>query len=155
MTRPWDEVVLAGDGLRVVVLPDRGADLVSIVHAASGVELLARLRPLPPDDGTMRAVGTSFDDWYAGGWQSILPNGDGACVVDGVAHPFHGGAWARSFEVVSSSRRQSVLRVELATLPLRVTKTVTVDATEPLLTIAESVTNTGAWPVRLLWGRPD
>jgi galactose mutarotase-like enzyme len=153
VTRPWEEVVLAGAGLRVVVLPGKGADLVSVVDLASGAELLARLRPVPADDGTMRAVGASFDDWYAGGWQTILPNGDEACVVDGVAHPFHGEAWARSWAVLDRSPRSVTLRVDLETLPLTVTKTITVEEVEPVLTIAESVTNAGSTPVRMLWGQ--
>ncbi len=152
MSVPWDEIVLTGETLRAVMLPGKGAEIISLVDRRSGVELLARLRPTPPDDGTIAASGNAFDRWYAGGWQLMLPNGDRACLVDGVEHAFHGEAWARRWAVRSRAGNSVQVHTTLATLPLSVTRSVQVDPIEPVLRIETAVTNTGAVPVGVLWG---
>ena len=152
MTAGWDEIELHGASLRLVMLPDKGAEIISLLDRATEIELLARLRPTPRNDGTINAHGNEFDRWYAGGWQLIIPNGDRACRVDDVEHPFHGEAWARSFEVTSLSATEASLTVELATLPLRIDRRVTVDEVDPLVTVTTTVTNTGERPARVLWG---
>ncbi len=149
---PWRRITVEGACLRVVLLPGKGAELVDLHDLRSGVDLLAHLRPAPPDDGTLLAAGTEFDRWYAGGWQVLLPNGGDMCTVDGVDHAFHGETWARAWEVVWERPGAVELAVELHSLPLRVRRRVEVDGSRALLRIDQRVTSLAAAPLRLLWG---
>src|SRR5438132_5503587 len=89
----WRSVVLESDELRVVVLPDKGAEIHRLVHRESGVDVLFKgpwgLRPpgAPPREG-------SGDDefmWnYAGGWQELFPSVNESCTYRGRRIPFHG-----------------------------------------------------------------
>jgi galactose mutarotase-like enzyme len=150
--KPWRRLAVEGDGLRAVLLPDKGAELVELHDLRTGIDLLAHLREAPADDGTLRPAGTEFDRWYAGGWQMLLPNGGDACTVDGVDHAFHGEAWARGWEVVRERPGAVELAVELRSLPLRVHRRVEVGRTRPLLRIEQQVTNLARSPARMLWG---
>ncbi|MDP9261337.1 MAG: hypothetical protein M3O89_05135, partial [Actinomycetota bacterium] len=89
----WRSVVLESDELRVIVLPDKGAEIHKLVHKESDVDVLFHgpwgLQPpgAPPLDG-------SGDDefmWnYAGGWQELFPSVNDACTYRGRRIPFHG-----------------------------------------------------------------
>src|SRR5262249_47876834 len=89
----WNAVVLETDQLRVTVLPDKGADVVGLVHVPSGVDVLfkAPWGLLPPGAPPREeAEGLEFIGNYEGGWQELLPNANDACSYDGVQLPFHG-----------------------------------------------------------------
>ena len=89
----WQSVVLENDDLRVVVLPDKGAEIHQIVDLRSGTAILfeapwglqePRAAPLPGsgDDAFM---------WnYAGGWQELFPSVNEPCRYRGREIPFHG-----------------------------------------------------------------
>src|SRR5207253_4860717 len=82
----WRSIVLESDELRVVVLPDKGAEVHKLVHRESDVDVLFHgpwgLRPpgAPPLEG-------SGDDefmWnYAGGWQELFPSVNESCTYAG------------------------------------------------------------------------
>src|SRR5207244_3271729 len=42
---------------------------------------------------------TTWTRCYRGGWQLLVPNAGNACVVDGIAHGFHGRASTDAWEV--------------------------------------------------------
>jgi galactose mutarotase-like enzyme len=152
VTRPWAQLSLESPHLRAVVLPDKGAEMVELRDLRTGIDLLAHLRPTPPDDGGMRAAGTEFDRWYAGGWQTILPNGGDACRVGGVEHAFHGEAWARPFSVLERAPGRVGLEARLSSLPLEVRRLVELDPQRPALHLRQEVRNAGPEPVLMMWG---
>lgn len=144
----WETAVLDNGTLRVVVLPGRGGDIWELVHVPTGAQLLWHA-PWPLRPGPRVVAGEHFEDWYAGGWQDLLPNGGDACEVDGVRHAFHGESWALPWE--STARDGTLeLAVSLATLPLRMSKTVSLDGAT--LRIEERVENAGDRDVRFAWG---
>jgi len=151
----WPEAVIENEHLRCVFLPDKGGEMVSLVDRRTGHELLGRLRPTPPDEGSHAlaapaATEAMFNRWYAGGWQELLPNGDAPCEVDGVHHSFHGESWGRPWQVVGHSATSLEMRVDLLWPPLRLERTVSLD--DAGLVIEERLTNTGSAPARILWG---
>ena len=153
----WPEAVIENDHLRCVFLPDKGGEMVSLICRRTGHELLGRLRPTPPDDGSHAlaapaATEAMFNRWYAGGWQELLPNGDAPCEVDGVRHSFHGESWGRPWQVVGRSATSLEMRVDLSWPPLRLERTVSLDDAEAGLVVDERLTNTGAATTRILWG---
>ncbi|CAA9552718.1 MAG: hypothetical protein AVDCRST_MAG79-2815 [uncultured Thermoleophilia bacterium] len=151
--RAWRELHLESETLALTLLPDKGAEIVSLVDRRTGAELLARLRPTPPDDGSLRAEGTDFDRWYAGGWQELLPNAGDACVVDGVAHAFHGESWARPWAVRSASATEATFAVTLTSAPLRVTKRLRLADDAARLELEETLEHIGTAPLDVLWGQ--
>jgi hypothetical protein len=140
--------VLDNDVLRVVVLPGKGGEIWELRHVPTDAQLLWHapweLRPGPHVE-----PGSEFDDWYAGGWQDLLPNGDTACEVDGVRHSFHGESWALPWSCAAHDGTLE-LSASLTTVPLRVTKTLSLD--RATLRIEERVDNEGDRPVRFAWG---
>ncbi len=159
MSTAWRELRLESGTLALTLLPDKGAEIVSLVDGRTGAELLARLRPVPPDDGSGLAAGPpdqgsgEFDRWYAGGWQELLPNAGDACVVDGVAHAFHGEAWSRPWEVRSVGPAEVTLALTLQSVPLKVTKRLQLAAAGARLEVHELLEHTGAVPLDVLWGQ--
>ena len=89
----WPAIVLTGDALEATVLPDRGAEICSLVHRPTRTELLFRapwgLQPpgAPPRAG---AAGHAFLERYAGGWQELFPSVSAATTYRGETIPFHG-----------------------------------------------------------------
>lgn len=146
----WQQVVLANDHLRAVVLPGRGGDILSLEHLPSATSLLWRA-PWQTPPGPHVAPGAGFLDWYQGGWQDLLPNGGPPCVVDGVEHDWHGESWRRAWTVVEADGAGLELEVTLETLPLRVRKRIELDG--PTLRVRERIEHAGDEPVRMLWGQ--
>jgi hypothetical protein len=144
----WETAVLENDVLRVVVLPGKGGEIWELRHLPSDAQLLWHA-PWPLRPGPDVAPGSHFDDWYAGGWQDLLPNGDTACEVDGVSHGFHGESWALPWSCAANDGGLE-LSVSLTTLPLRVAKTLSLDGAT--LRIEERVENTSAQEVSFAWG---
>jgi galactose mutarotase-like enzyme len=142
------QVELASDQLRVVVLPGRGGDVLSLEHRPTGSSLLWRTPWETPDAPTVPA-GADFHDWYLGGWQDLFPNGGAACVVDGVEHEQHGEAWRRAWNVTHVDAALE-LEVTLDTLPLRARKRIAVDG--PSVRLTERIEHVGADPVQMMWG---
>jgi galactose mutarotase-like enzyme len=151
----WEAVAIEDEHLRLVALPAKGGEISSLVHRPTGVELLARLRPLPPDDGTLHQLGpgsdeASFNRWYAGGWQELLPNGDAPCEIDGIAHSFHGDAWHAPWTTRRLGPRALAMEVVLDHARLRLQRTV--ELAGGAVVIAERLANEGDRPLPILWG---
>ena len=89
----WRSVALENDELRVIVLPDKGAEIHQIVDLRSGTEILFKgpwgLRP--PGAAPLPGSGDDAFMWnYAGGWQELFPSVNAACAYRGHEIPFHG-----------------------------------------------------------------
>ena len=86
-------LIMANEYLRITILPDKGADIYSIVYLPEGIDFLWKspqgLRP--PSQGQLSSdSSTAWLEQYEGGWQEIFPNGGDACVYNGVQLNFHG-----------------------------------------------------------------
>src|SRR5258706_14800819 len=86
-------VTLSNPFLEITVLPEKGADIYSLVHRAAGVDLLWKspqgLR-LPGQGRFSPDSSTAWLEMYEGGWQEILPNGGDACQYKSTELKFHG-----------------------------------------------------------------
>lgn len=139
-------VELENEALRVVVIPERGGEIRELWHRPSSTQLLWHA---PWADISAVPRSEVFDDWYAGGWQELLPNGNEACELDGVSHAFHGESWALPW-AAETTATGVVLSVRLETVPLTVTRHMSLsDAT---FVLEERVTNVGNTTVRFAWG---
>jgi hypothetical protein len=150
----WRTVVLESDELRVVVLPDKGAEIHKLVHKESDVDVLFHgpwgLQPpgAPPLDGS----GDDAFMWnYAGGWQELFPSVNEACTYRGRPIPFHGEVatlpW--EYEVVSDGGVRFMTRCRVT--PFELERTLRVE--EATLKIDSVATNVGDEPAHFVWGQ--
>src|SRR5688572_29229004 len=145
----WEAVQLRNGALEVTLLPQKGAEIYSLnALQHSGVDLLWKspwgLRPPPVPSSSGPESQSVWLDYYAGGWQDLLPNAGGACTVDGAAHTFHGEAsvvpWEYEIERPDGAAPRVRLSVRLARTPLLIEKLVSLDPHRPALRLWERVT---------------
>ncbi len=154
-------VVIENETLRAVVLADKGADVLSLVHKPSDTDFLWRSpwgvrdpRTYVPATGDPTGV---WIDSYHGGWQTVLPAGGGGGAYRNADLGMHGEAnllpW--DAQVLSEGPQRAAVQftVRLPRTPLVVTKTIAVEQGKPTMTFRESVTNVGGEPVDLSYGQ--
>ena len=135
-------VVLRAGDARVVIEPDHGARLTSIVLA--GREWLQQpvveLRAAQPFDAFVRPD--------IAGWDEMVPT----CVAvehGGVALPDHGEVWSRPWDVVSVDGHELTTRIRCATVALTVERRATL--TDGELALRYVLENVGDRPAAAFW----
>ena len=147
-------VALESDRLRVVVLPEKGADIFALVERGSGVDALMKtpwgLKPpaaSPP---------TGFLENYEGAWQELFPNANDACTFEGRPVPFHGEValrdWTWAIERDDAGACRVAFTVETRSLPFRLERRMTLEMGSPSLVLEERVTNLGSERLPFVWG---
>jgi hypothetical protein len=83
-------IVMENRALRIVVLPEVGGRIWSIVHKPTDRELLWQNPRVAP-----RKVpfGAGYDDVWCGGWEEVFPN-DAPGTINGEPFPDHGETWS-------------------------------------------------------------
>lgn len=157
--RGFEAIVLENSLLRVMVLPELGSDIVEFRYKPLDLDVLWRApngfwsleKPYPND----MSVRQNFLDYYPGGWQEILPNGDYASRYQGGSFPgsseTHFMPWR--YEIVADEPDFVAVKfsVRLMRSPLYVEKTLSL-GTGAALKIEETVHNLGREPFDLMWG---
>lgn len=152
-----DLVRLSAGGLRAFVNPERGGDILSLVHERSGIEVLWLSRKAQrehPQPGPLRQDVASFYDKYPGGIQELFPNTADSTFVKGAQLPFHGEACRVPWSVVgkNSDLISSVtLRTHLSRSPIKMEKTVSLNHADPILTIRSSAENLSGAQIPFSW----
>jgi hypothetical protein len=94
---------LASNTVAARIDPRHGGEVLDLIDVRSGRQLLGR----PPFASDQPVAGeldeTTWTRSYRGGWQLLVPNAGNPCVVDGVAHGFHGRASTDPWDVVEAS----------------------------------------------------
>jgi galactose mutarotase-like enzyme len=141
----WRAITVGDDLLRAVVLPERGAELHSLVHVPTETELLFQapwgLHPPSPER-------TSFLDRYAGGWQELFPSTNDETTYRGQTIPFHGEVALLPWDC---EERDGALdcRVRCERTPFLLERTLRFDGG---VVVEERVTNEGAEAAHFTWG---
>jgi hypothetical protein len=90
---------LTSTSVAVRIDPRHGGEVLDLIDLRTGRQLLGR-PPFASDEPVSGELDeTTWTRAYRGGWQLLVPNAGNACVVDGVAHGFHGRASTDSWEV--------------------------------------------------------
>ena len=145
-------VILENASLRVVILPETGGRIYSLVHKPSDTEFLWH-----HPRNTPRAVpfGASFDDTLVGGWDDLLPTVDD-CHFNGESIPDHGELWSLPWEwhAVPTDDGSSCLYTSVSApiTPLRFERWLTLDADHAELRIRYRLSNLAPYPLDLIWG---
>mgnify|MGYP000598569137 CR=1 FL=1 len=163
-----DTVVIENESLRVVVSPEKGADVLEIRDKKSDVNVLFEApHNWQPVDGSYRPsrdTGTAWMDYYPGGWQDCLPFGGNDPAAAGAEYGIHGESsllpW--DYDVLEESDDAVAVRfsTELVRYPFAVDRTLRLDRGSSTLSVTESVENLGtvelpyAWLQHVAYGRP-
>lgn len=151
MVRGWSVLSISSDSLTVDIVPGKGGDILG-VRTASGVDLLwsspwgLRERGAAP---TGVDPSGAFLASYAGGWQTIFPNGGAACAEHGTTWGFHGEAALAAWDVESANASELMMSTRLFASPFHLQKTVSVES--EVVTVTETVTNEGSQSVETMW----
>ncbi len=141
----WRALAVGDDVLRAIVLPERGAELHSLVHVPTETELLFQapwgLHPPSPER-------TSFLDRYAGGWQELFPSANDETTYGGETIPFHGEVALLPWECEERDEAL-VCRVRCERTPFLLERTLRFDGR---LVVEERVTNEGDDVAHFTWG---
>jgi hypothetical protein len=146
-------LTLENEALRVTVLPDKGADIVELVHLATGADPLFKapwgLQPpgSEPRDGW---GGFDFLANYEGGWQELFPSVNEPATSGGETIPFHGEVATLPWE--AHADREGTLRLSVRCLrtPFRLQRRMRLEGAS--LVLDEAVTNEGRERAYLVWG---
>jgi galactose mutarotase-like enzyme len=135
------EIVVGDETLRATVLPERGAEVRSLVHVPTGTELLFQA-PWDPRHGD------GFLDRYMGGWQELFPSANDETEYRGETIPFHGEVAILPWEcVIEDGALHCSVRCERT--PFRLERTMRFDDG---LVLDERVTNEGDEAAHFTWG---
>ncbi len=142
-------ITLQTDEIRVVVVPETGAQITSLMDF-NGHEYLASGFSPRPDNLPLYA---SFNDGGLGGIDDCLP----AVAADiyptdpgvGWAIPDHGEVWQRPWQVIASSPKELIVSIESTRLPYTFVRRMTVN--DAALEIEYQLINHGEYDLPMVW----
>lgn len=147
-------VRLESSALSVVVDPGRGSDVLSVVHKATGVELLfatpwrKRANDIRASRSAVTSTG-SVETWleqYRGGWQTLCPNAGAPRSLDGAPAGYHGEASVAGWHVVECGATRLRLQTDLFSVPLAIEREYVLDGTA--LHVRDTLVNLSRRPLR-------
>lgn len=149
--RGFRALVLENRLLRVVVLPELGGKIWSIVYKPRDREMLwhhPRVAPRPAP------FGARYDDWFCGGWDELFPN-DAPVTINGEPYPDHGEIWSMpaDWEIVAASPDEATILLRSAgtVTTARFEKEITLRADDARLRLRYRIRNDGPAPIDFLW----
>lgn len=146
-------LTLSNELIRVDVDPGRGADILQITDAATGVGVLAstpwRARADSIRDGAMAPTAVDATSrWleqYRGGWQTLCPSAGPPRKIGGVETGFHGEASVSAWSVESAGAEHARLSLDLFSVPVRIERDIRVRGST--FVQSDVLTNDGDEPV--------
>lgn len=153
-------IVLENAALRVVLLPDKGADIYEWRYKPKDIDVLAKtpwgLRSIDRGVPLPASSHTVWHEYYGGGWQIIFPAGGGPSNYKGVEIGFHGESAILPWEhrVVANSPDKIELYFWLHTTrtPFFLERTVRIVEESTVLELFERITNVGEEEMHYMWG---
>jgi hypothetical protein len=153
-------VTLENDLLRITVLADKGSDILEFLYKPLDVDFMWRspwgVRNPATFVATSHTRGSSFMDYYEGGWQDCLPTAGSPCEYQGMPFGAHGETptipW--DYAITEDTPERVAVRFSTRTYrtPFHVEKELSLERGKGVLSIRERVTNEGRVPMHLMWG---
>lgn len=157
--RSLSALKIENDILAATVLLDKGADIYSLEYKPIGVDVLWKSpwgvkEPARGFDSAFDSA-TAWLEAYAGGWQTLFPNGGEANVYKGAALGYHGEASMTAWdcEVVSQTERELEVNMQarLFRSPYTIARSMRLETGSPILHIRESITNHAGEAMDCMW----
>jgi len=156
----WRSIVLESEDLRLVVLPDKGAEIHQLVDLRSGIDVLFKGPSGLRRPGAAPLPGSGDDEFmwnYAGGWQELFPSVNEACVYRGRRIPFHGevASLPWEYEVVVDDGSEVAVRFSTRTRQstFLLERLMRLREGKAELTFDGTVTNEGQEASHFVWGQ--
>ncbi len=152
-------VILENQFLRIVILVDKGSDIVEFRYKPTDTDYLLHLPGgiRSPQDGAGGLSDQAFVDTYSGGWNEVFPNGGPPSLYKGVQLGHHGEIsvipWEHAIAEDSPERISVKLWVRPHRTPFYLKKTLSLEAGSPVLHIEESLTNEAGEEMHCMWGQ--
>jgi len=153
-------LILQNETLQLVVLVDKGAEIVQCLYKPLDVDVLWRAPNPLREPGHFAPAGgsqsSSFFDRWSGGWFEVLPNGGPACEYKGATLGFYAETinipWR--YRILEDRPEQVTVGLWVKTYrtPFLLQKTLTLKTGQPALFIEERLTNEGHEAVDFMWG---
>jgi len=135
--------------MHVSLCPDLGGRIEDLIDLRTGKNWLWHPAGYQPGPRAL-PLGASFDDNWTGGWDEIFPN-DAACHFQGRDLPVHGELWSQEWEVQEYSPLGAELAYICRSLPVTVTKRLTLDPQSPELRVDYMFINRSPEPLSFLF----
>jgi galactose mutarotase-like enzyme len=153
-------LILENELLRVVVLVDKGSDIIEFRYKPHDLDFLffspAGLRNPATNLPSAPSIGP-FLDYFSGGWNEILPNGGPHVNYKGAELGQHGEIslipWEYALLEDSPDRVAARLWVRPIRTPFFLEKTLSMTPGRAALMIEEHLVNEGGEPLHLMWGQ--
>ena len=155
----WECLALENEEIYLKILVDKGADVIELIYKPTATNLIwISERGIPekkfiPSDYSNDFL---FTDSYAGGWQTVFPNGGLPSDFNGVHFSQHDEVALKpwKFEVLEESAERVSVRFEIFSekLPFRIKKTFSLEKGSPRILIEESIENLSNQELLTMWG---
>ncbi|WP_345763291.1 DUF4432 family protein [Diaminobutyricibacter sp. McL0608] len=149
---PPHAITLTSPQLTVVLDPQRGADVLSVVETGSGSEVMWSTPTRARADQVLAGVPpvstdpfANFFAGYRGGWQTLVPNAGAARTIHGAALGFHGEVAVSAWTVVDARDDRAILSLDLLSLPVRIEREVRLH--RGTLQVQDRLTNLSTQPL--------
>lgn len=140
----FEALALESESLRVIIVPDLGAKIVSLYDKQHGREWL--VQPIRPVRQTV--YGAVFVDQDMSGWDEMMPTII-ACEWEGAHLPDHGEVWSIPWKL-ESIEGGLTLSVDGRSFPYHFARSTTLAAPDTL-ELHYSLTNTGQKELPFMW----
>ena len=145
--------------MSVTVLLDKGADIYRLVYKPKDTDVMWKspwgLKEAARGFDTAVDSMTAWLEAYAGGWQTLFPNGGFANTYKGVELGYHGEAsmtaWDCEILREGASSVEARLAVRLSLSPFTIERWMRLEAGSPILHIRERITNHAGEPMDCMW----
>lgn len=152
-----DLLKLASDRLQICIDVGRGADILSLTHLPSGVNVLFSTPWRSRADAVRSGQPSAFASnsraaWleaYRGGWQTLSPVAGAARSIGGAPIGFHGELSTVPWLVCEADESSAMLRTELFSVPIAVERALTVSG--DAVRIVDTICNLSTVPLEFDW----
>jgi galactose mutarotase-like enzyme len=135
-------VILENHALRIVVLPELGGRIWSVIYKLLDREIVWQNPRIAPQKVPF---GSAFDNFWCGGWEEMFPTAATA-TINGEVYPDHGEVWNLSWTPRIEQGKDSVavrLNCQTPISGLLVEKTLTLRGDKPSFELSYRVENPG------------
>ena len=152
-------LILENDKIRIKILADRGADLISFVSKDRDFDIAWRTSTGLPTKKVARDHPADIDTFmngYPGGWQTIFPNGGAPSAHNGISYGQHDEVavlpWERKVITENGDEVSIEFKVLTPKSPFEVIKTFTIKKGESICYVKEQIRNLSESTWEAMWG---
>lgn len=146
-------ITLGDETIEIVVDPAHGADVLTLRHRASGVDVLFSTPWRTHADGVVAGTRSptttdpiaGYVERYRGGWNTLCPNAGEPRTVHGAPVGFHGEVVKAQWDVVQSTADSVQLRLTLFSVPVVINREIRVE--DGGVVIADELSNLSDVPL--------